>query len=108
MKKKKTSQKEPIVCRQIIHVGSYICFICNESRVLDCWIKDTSFFDGAAFDTVGIEDKEAIERLIIPSLEEYWSISKRAEYSWDEELERRCVTVFNPSWRKQIKKNVSS
>ena len=109
MKKKMADQEKRMICREIIITTTYICFICNESRVLECWIKDKSYWNGSMFYLVRQKDIEAIERLIIPNLEEYWAISKKTDdHVGDKNVERRCVTVFNPSWRKQVAKNVSS
>ena len=107
MKKKKTKQKERIVCDRFIVGDAYISFFCDKDRVLDCWVKDKSFMDGSLFDAIREEDVDYIKDLVIPNIAEYWAMGKIADYAGYSEL-RRCITIFNPSWRKQIKKNVSS
>ena len=103
--KKKTSKQESIRCRKTTFHGNYIRFHCSKSRNLDCWVRHSTLKIWTPFSSLEKTDVEHIKALIFLNLEAYWdmghpygggSTSIRNMY--------RCVTVYNPSWHREIKK----
>mgnify|MGYP001581389710 CR=1 FL=1 len=73
-----------------------LAFRLSGNRVLECWIHHMGIYDR-------ISDLEVslIEQVIAPNVEEYWNIAEpRAGYF--PEVTTKCITIRNPSWRKQL------
>ena len=76
----------------------FVSFKLSKTRVLECWISGR---DGL-FRDIRDTDVPFIEQIVLSNLKKYWSIAKTRIGPDQRHPHVKCITIHQPSWRKQI------
>ena len=99
MRKKKTEVKVSKYHTVVIE-HQYISFYLDNHRILQCWIGNSSGF----FQKIWDVEVPFIRQVVIPDIEKYWALGHTMSLISERGLHVKCITILNPSWRRQVQK----